>query len=1152
MAYRSKPSSTHKRSAAQREPYSRSRQPPRQSYQRDRDNFRQPGSFNRRDRPQSNSGRHRRGLSSWSESDIAEGRLRALIGLDDLFDKHKLIPKSLFQPVAASDVFTAAEWIPPSGFIQCKEATGSVRSKLDDKDISVWKNLTRFTNLTGRVVPELRAKIDPELCTNAWAKMTELLVHFELLKDVGPKVRTVHTCEAPGGFIAATNHYLQQLHGDQLDFDWVGLTLNPYFEDNNPAEMVDDDAFILGTFSHWEFGKDDTGNIMKADNIRQLWQRAERLGPVHLYTSDGSVDCQHDPNQQEVIVAQLHYCEAVAGMGCLAPNGSMVLKMFTYFESSTLALLALLGPHFDKVWISKPACSRASNAETYVVCKGFLGIEQDLLERLLLHVDSEPILAPPELWPVVEEGEVGPDNVYLSVLGQDKFSSELLAHLEELAIYFATGFTKMIERNLALDVKKSKLEDNLIQEAKQDVARDFIRRYRLRRIPTSQRIVPRPHVKSLNTGDVVSDAHGTRRQRQVEGSTLADRQAARREYDVLRNRSQAASRAGTVGGTPLPGRVEVKSGSPDAEEGAVSGVVVDDGELPVKRAKMSNDDKDVDMGDKNDSEEEGALSDPAQQEAVATSGGFGARMLAKMGLEPGQGLGKDQQGQVAAIQVSEQFGNAGLGFDAHKVHDVHQGIPDTPWFERTDAPDPAAWILGPATLLTPDAVKEWSVVEAPLTALTLSKFCRSSVLYQLQEQRLDHLGPVQDALAKRSVEEQANAFASVELIQPLLAFRYPELGKVAFDHAAGVLLMAQLELMCHLIPPSEKPCCAIVARDTFLHGFKDFFAWRFAGNPASKIFVNADTSSALSTSDAIVPVKMAVDPESPLVLPDHSEGVDVVVAGVELDMTVAASDPFVEKHCRKELVEQVLLALAVCKKEGSCVLAVPDCFTRFTVGLLYVMHQLFAAVRLVQPFASRPLHLTRYLVCVGYVGDLPHITGLLQHVYDRLSALESQGAEVSVLSFVPTTLLLEKAFFRHLVQVNERLATRESAALQAMTDVVDLPSDASEHKALLEQALSFFPFQLAQYMGPPQFHHADFVPRLLARQEAYQVYKPKLKAGAVPEAVKGALTPPAVDAPSKDRPPTVPAPWVACWSESKAAWYFMNEETGETDWKMPE
>ena len=250
-------------------------------------------------------------------------------------------------------------------------------------------------------------------------------------------------------------------------------------------------------------------------------------------------------------------------------------------------------------------------------------------------------------------------------------------------------------------------------------------------------------MKSLNTGDVVSQAHGTRRQRQVEGSTLADRQAARREYDVLRNRSQAASRAGTVGGTPQPGRVEpseARPGSPRLDQD--SKTAVDEGELPAKRAKRTTEGS-SDMDDKADnagSDEEGAIAVAPEPAASEAAGGFGARMLAKMGLAPGQGLGKDQQGQVAALQVGEQYGNAGLGFSAHKTHDVHQGIPDTPWFERTDAPDAAGWVLGPTALLTPAIVADWTVVEAPLTALTLSKFCRSSVLYQLQQQRLDHLG----------------------------------------------------------------------------------------------------------------------------------------------------------------------------------------------------------------------------------------------------------------------------------------------------------------------------------------------------------------------------------------------------------------------------
>lgn len=69
------------------------------------------------------------------------------------------------------------------------------------------------------------------------------------------------------------------------------------------------------------------------------------------------------------------------------------------------------------------------------------------------------------------------------------------------------------------------------------------------------------------------------------------------------------------------------------------------------------------------------------------------------------------------------------------------------------------------------------------------------------------VGRVQEALASRTPEEQAITFASVDLIQPLFALRFPTLKKettVAFEKPAAALLAAQLELMCSFIPPSEQ------------------------------------------------------------------------------------------------------------------------------------------------------------------------------------------------------------------------------------------------------------------------------------------------------------------------------------------------------------
>ena len=92
-------------------------------------------------------------------------------------------------------------------------------------------------------------------------------------------------------------------------------------------------------------------------------------GKVDLVTADGSIDCQSDPARQESIVSDLHHCEAVAALRILAPGGSLVLKMFTLFESESVCLLYLLVSVFNEVDVFKPATSKEGNSEVYVICQ---------------------------------------------------------------------------------------------------------------------------------------------------------------------------------------------------------------------------------------------------------------------------------------------------------------------------------------------------------------------------------------------------------------------------------------------------------------------------------------------------------------------------------------------------------------------------------------------------------------------------------------------------------------------------------------------------------------------------------------------------------------------------------------------------------------
>jgi cap2 methyltransferase len=160
-----------------------------------------------------------------------------------------------------------------------------------------WNRLAQKTNRAQNVVKLLREQ-EVEMATIAWAKMYEALNRFEffprmeapskgghapILHDLPPaNMRepavvhkpssalantpdfrrkagaTVHLCEAPGAFIAATNHFLKT-RVQYLDWHWRALTLNPYYEGADAAAMVEDDALIVQTKANWHFGKDRSG-----------------------------------------------------------------------------------------------------------------------------------------------------------------------------------------------------------------------------------------------------------------------------------------------------------------------------------------------------------------------------------------------------------------------------------------------------------------------------------------------------------------------------------------------------------------------------------------------------------------------------------------------------------------------------------------------------------------------------------------------------------------------------------------------------------------------------------------------------------------------------------------------------------------------------
>jgi cap2 methyltransferase len=210
----------------------------------------------------------------------------------------------------------------------------------------------------------------------AWLKMFEVLsfVQDKGFLPRGGSIRSAHFCEAPGGFVCATNHFLHTKLKD-VQWSWTALSLNPWYEGSD--EMVDSDSFIVGSLPNWEFGADNTGNIMSKHNICAFRKRFLNVAPADIVTGDGGIGCDENPEEQERLTAKLVLYEVIAGIGVLKLHGCLIIKMFTTFTPCSFACIAFIASLFSRCYMLKPATSKPSNSEIYIVACDFTGLPSE-------------------------------------------------------------------------------------------------------------------------------------------------------------------------------------------------------------------------------------------------------------------------------------------------------------------------------------------------------------------------------------------------------------------------------------------------------------------------------------------------------------------------------------------------------------------------------------------------------------------------------------------------------------------------------------------------------------------------------------------------------------------------------------------------------
>ena len=243
-----------------------------------------------------------------------------------------------------------------------KAAVGSFRVRWGEP---AWRERVAATDR-----PATISGARPNPASRAYYKLAEIMRTCAL----APDRRTLHLCDAPGGFAQAVR-------------DWTPTVKEVVVTSRRSSgsilfapSVVRDDACVveLQDLAH---GAD----LLRASVRDQI---AAAAPASDLVTADGAVDNDAQPDLAEVNNARLLAAEVLTVLRAQREGGSCVIKVFSIAADITRECIALLAYCYQATSLIKPDTSRAVNDERYVVCQCFSPAKA--AEFHALHLPDEP------------------------------------------------------------------------------------------------------------------------------------------------------------------------------------------------------------------------------------------------------------------------------------------------------------------------------------------------------------------------------------------------------------------------------------------------------------------------------------------------------------------------------------------------------------------------------------------------------------------------------------------------------------------------------------------------------------------------------------------------------------------------------------------
>lgn len=442
--------------------------------------------------------------------------------------------------------------------------------------------------------------------------------------------------------------------------------------------------------------------------------------------------------------------------------------------------------------------------------------------------------------------------------------------------------------------------------------------------------------------------------------------------------------------------------------------------------------------------------------------GIAMRMMKKMGYEDGTGLGKDSRGRVDIIEASKQKGHRGLG---HKPEAIIPSNRDWNFSsEDISLTEAVAWIpksdLPPLTF---EQLQDWIKTGEKLETIRKeTEFCDPVVL--------------QDVLAYKSVFNEMSAEemrTARTRSNPFESIR----GGMFLNRAA--MKMANIDAILDFMftDPKNKNMEPMVGKKDLLYfadvcagpgGFSEYVLWRKQWESKGFGFtLKGENDFKLDDFFAGPPETFqpnyGIKDDGNIFIPDNLESFQAFVLantnnkGVHFMMadggfSVDGAENLQEVLSKRLYLCQFLCALMILRPEGHFVCKLFDVFTRFSVGLIYLMYNAFEQVSIIKPVTSRPANSERYIVCKWRKEDVTTIRDYMFDINSDMHKIKNKSYE-DILEVVPLSILKgNQVFFNYIVNSNNTLGENQIIHLNRIKQFKEKPERHDDRQGEIRKA----------------------------------------------------------------------------------------------------